>query len=142
MLSKGALPTFSGGVNGKSKDWWYEIDLKALAGQMKANRMRPSMWSRSRLQVWLIRACTTILLWTCVIQLTTVKELWQPHMLRSCFDQFSPLAQQKIIATSYVSSSSKLALLPFSSSMFPDSYAVESFSSSNFWGNWVDFPEL
>ncbi|CAM6087273.1 unnamed protein product [Calypogeia fissa] len=106
MQPKGALPTYTnGGINGKSKDWWHEIDLKALAGQMKASRMRPSVWSRSRLQVWLIRACTTILLWTCVIQLTTVRELWQPHMLRSCFDQFSPLARQNFLSTTSLASS-------------------------------------
>ncbi|KAG2409551.1 hypothetical protein LR48_Vigan01g117600 [Vigna angularis] len=34
---------------------------------------------RSRLRVWFIRACSSIVLWTCLFQLVTVSELWRSH---------------------------------------------------------------
>lgn len=35
---------------------------------------------RTRLQVWFIRVCSSILIWTCLVQLMAVGELWeQPH---------------------------------------------------------------
>ncbi|XP_057804999.1 rhamnogalacturonan I rhamnosyltransferase 1-like [Salvia miltiorrhiza] len=44
--------------------------------------------SRSRVKLWMIRATTTILLWTCVVQLTALSETWGPRVLKgwpSCF---------------------------------------------------------
>ena len=32
--------------------------------------------ARPRLQVWLVRACAGILLWTCMVQLMTVRQIW------------------------------------------------------------------
>ncbi|KAL8218771.1 hypothetical protein R6Q57_022144 [Mikania cordata] len=34
---------------------------------------------RTRLQVWFIRVCSSILIWTCLVQLLTVGELWHPR---------------------------------------------------------------
>ncbi|KAK8583973.1 hypothetical protein V6N13_109371 [Hibiscus sabdariffa] len=42
----------------------------------------------SRMKLWIIRATTSVLLWTCVVQLTAVGETWGPRVLRgwpSCF---------------------------------------------------------
>lgn len=36
---------------------------------------------RTRLQVWFIRVCSSILIWTCLVQLVAVSELWQPRLL-------------------------------------------------------------
>ncbi|XP_038707630.1 rhamnogalacturonan I rhamnosyltransferase 1-like isoform X1 [Tripterygium wilfordii] len=36
---------------------------------------------RTRLQVWFIRVCASILLWTCLVQLVAVGELWQPRLI-------------------------------------------------------------
>ncbi|KAF6140043.1 hypothetical protein GIB67_001784 [Kingdonia uniflora] len=44
--------------------------------------------SRSRMKLWMIRATTTILLWTCLVQLTALGEMWGPRVLKgwpSCF---------------------------------------------------------
>lgn len=35
---------------------------------------------RTRLQVWFIRVCSSILIWTCLVQLVAVGELWHPHL--------------------------------------------------------------
>lgn len=32
---------------------------------------------RTRLQVWFIRVCSSILIWTCLVQLMAVGELWE-----------------------------------------------------------------
>lgn len=36
---------------------------------------------RPRLQVWFIWVCSSILLWTCLVQLMAVGELWHPKSL-------------------------------------------------------------
>ncbi|KAG9143816.1 hypothetical protein Leryth_011478 [Lithospermum erythrorhizon] len=48
--------------------------------------------SRSKMKLWMIRALTTILLWTCFVQLTALGETWGPSILKgwpSCFHQES-----------------------------------------------------
>ncbi|XP_051116768.1 rhamnogalacturonan I rhamnosyltransferase 1-like [Andrographis paniculata] len=53
------------------------------------------MVSRSRMKLWLIRAMTSILLWTCIVQLTSLSESWGPRVLKgwpSCFSQESAAA--------------------------------------------------
>eukprot|EP01018_Ginkgo_biloba_P024413 Gb_12518 [translate_table: standard] len=79
--------------NGKTKDWGRQMGLKSLAGQIKGEKFRHPMIPRSRTQVWIIRATSTVLLWTCVIQLTALGELWGPRVLRglpACFTQSDP----------------------------------------------------
>ncbi|XP_072982357.1 rhamnogalacturonan I rhamnosyltransferase 1-like [Typha latifolia] len=52
--------------------------LKPGAEKLKASRMK----------LWMIRATTTVLLWTCVVQLTALGEMWGPRVLKgwpSCF---------------------------------------------------------
>ncbi|PIM97817.1 hypothetical protein CDL12_29710 [Handroanthus impetiginosus] len=36
---------------------------------------------RPRLQVWFIRVCSSIIIWTCLVQLVAVGELWHPRLL-------------------------------------------------------------
>ncbi|KAF3785337.1 Uncharacterized protein EJ110_NYTH28177 [Nymphaea thermarum] len=58
--------------------------------EMKAEKLKNAMLSRSRFQVWMIRATTTVLLWTCVVQLTALGDIWGPRLLKgwpSCFTQ-------------------------------------------------------
>ncbi|KAF5734105.1 hypothetical protein HS088_TW16G00547 [Tripterygium wilfordii] len=48
--------------------------------------------SRSKMKLWMIRATTSVVLWTCVVQLTTLGEMWGPRVLKgwpSCFLQDS-----------------------------------------------------
>lgn len=44
--------------------------------------------SRSRMKLWMIRATTSVLLWTCIVQLTAFGDVWGPRVLKgwpSCF---------------------------------------------------------
>nr|CAB3450947.1 unnamed protein product [Digitaria exilis] len=58
------------------------MGIKA-AGKLKL-RCPPSVAAaaRSRLTPWMLRATTTVLLWTCVVQLTAVGNTWGPRVLK------------------------------------------------------------
>lgn len=48
--------------------------------------------SRSRFKLWMIRTTTLILLWTCMVQLTALGEMWAPRILKgwpSCYSSSS-----------------------------------------------------
>lgn len=68
------------------------MGLKAL-GESKVEKLKSSMVSpRSKMKLWMIRAMTSILLWTCIVQLTALGETWGPRVLKgwpSCFTQES-----------------------------------------------------
>ncbi|TKY54989.1 GDP-fucose protein O-fucosyltransferase [Spatholobus suberectus] len=38
--------------------------------------------SRSRMKMWMIRATTSVLLWTCIVQLTAFGDVWGPRVLK------------------------------------------------------------
>lgn len=43
---------------------------------------------RCRMKIWMIRATTSVLLWTCIVQLTALGDMWGPRVLKgwpSCF---------------------------------------------------------
>ncbi|XP_020590718.1 uncharacterized protein At1g04910-like [Phalaenopsis equestris] len=53
-----------------------------------AQKFKGAMTSRSRMKLWMIRATTTVLLWTCLVQLSALGELWGPRVLKgwpACF---------------------------------------------------------
>ncbi|XP_022987925.1 O-fucosyltransferase 34-like [Cucurbita maxima] len=68
------------------------MGLKAL-GESKVEKLKSSMVSsRSKMKLWMIRAMTSILIWTCIVQLTALGETWGPRVLKgwpSCFSQES-----------------------------------------------------
>ncbi|KAL5725747.1 Rhamnogalacturonan I rhamnosyltransferase 1 [Ranunculus cassubicifolius] len=67
----------------KGESRWH-MGLKVLEG----GKLRDSMVIRSRMKLWMIRATTTILLWTCLVQLMALGEMWGPRVLKgwpNCF---------------------------------------------------------
>ncbi|XVF20873.1 hypothetical protein REPUB_Repub12eG0040600 [Reevesia pubescens] len=68
------------------KQW--EMKMK-IFGEGKVEKLKNSMVSRSRMKLWMMRAITTILLWTCFAQLMTLGgEMFGPRLLKgwpSCF---------------------------------------------------------
>ncbi|KAH9722360.1 O-fucosyltransferase family protein [Citrus sinensis] len=61
--------------------------------------------SSSRMKLWMIRATTSVLLWTCIVQLTAIGETWGPRVLTvwpPCFnresDTASAVVQDKVPA--------------------------------------------
>ncbi|XP_077237640.1 rhamnogalacturonan I rhamnosyltransferase 1-like [Tasmannia lanceolata] len=72
-------------------------------GDAKVEKLKGSMVSRSRMKLWIIRMTTTVLLWTCFVQLTALGEMWGPRVMNgwpSCFTPSdSPLAVVKSSVT-------------------------------------------
>uniref|UniRef100_A0A5B7BWB3 O-fucosyltransferase family protein n=1 Tax=Davidia involucrata TaxID=16924 RepID=A0A5B7BWB3_DAVIN len=62
-------------------------------GEGKAEKSNLMVY-RARMKLWMIRGMTTVLLWTCVVQLMALREVWGSRLLKgwpSCFtpDMFS-----------------------------------------------------
>ncbi|CAN6197975.1 unnamed protein product [Urochloa humidicola] len=55
---------------------------KAAAAGEKLRFPPSSAAARSRMKLWVVRATTTVLLWTCVVQLTAVGDNWGPRVLK------------------------------------------------------------
>ncbi|KAL0408714.1 UNVERIFIED_CONTAM: Rhamnogalacturonan I rhamnosyltransferase 1 [Sesamum radiatum] len=47
----------------------------------KLPSLQGQLIQRTRLQVWFLRVCSTILIWTCLVQLVAVGEMWHPRLL-------------------------------------------------------------
>lgn len=53
----------------------------------------------SRTKLWMIRATTSVLLWTCIVQLTALGETWGPRVLTvwpPCFNRESDAASAAV----------------------------------------------
>ncbi|XP_020235062.1 rhamnogalacturonan I rhamnosyltransferase 1 isoform X2 [Cajanus cajan] len=58
---------------------------------------------RPRIKVWMARAITTVILWTCVVQLMAIGELWGPRLLKGmpyCFSHQDDASQA--VAKAYI----------------------------------------
>ncbi|OWM84703.1 hypothetical protein CDL15_Pgr027490 [Punica granatum] len=56
----------------------------------KVRNFKNSVASKSRTKMWIVRAITAALIWTCVFQLVALGETWGPRLLKgwpSCFNQ-------------------------------------------------------
>ncbi|THF98570.1 rhamnogalacturonan I rhamnosyltransferase 1-like [Camellia sinensis] len=68
-------------------------------GESRVAKLKSSMVSRPRMKLWMIRATTSVLLWTCLVQLTALGEMWGPRVLKgwpSCFSHDSPALDLKL----------------------------------------------
>lgn len=67
-------------------------------GQSRVDKNKASVQAgqpvnqRTRLQVWFIRVCSSILIWTCLVQLFAVTELWQPQLLTGWSSRFTGMS--------------------------------------------------
>ncbi|XP_031373021.1 rhamnogalacturonan I rhamnosyltransferase 1-like isoform X2 [Punica granatum] len=90
-----------GEIKCEAKRGSLEMGLKVL-GESRIEKLRSSMMvpaSRSRMKLWMIRATTTVLLWTCVVQLTALGETWGPRVLKgwpSCLTQEAAVLDEKV----------------------------------------------
>lgn len=76
--------------------WGITMGLKTFRGESRKGieKLKTSMVSRSRMKLWMIRATTSVLVWTCLVQLTALGEMWGPRVLKgwpSCFSQDSAM---------------------------------------------------
>jgi len=63
--------------------WWWRGNevcgggMEGVQGRSDKLQGGGAVNPRSRFRVWFIRACSSIVLWTCLFQLVTVSELWR-----------------------------------------------------------------
>ncbi|KAK7411301.1 hypothetical protein VNO78_02734 [Psophocarpus tetragonolobus] len=83
---------------------WEGLMMMGLKGESNNNnnnnnnnKLKNSVVARSsRMKLWIIRATTSVLLWTCVVQLTALGDMWGPRVLKgwpSCFTHESALIE-------------------------------------------------
>ncbi|PSS08018.1 GDP-fucose protein O-fucosyltransferase protein [Actinidia chinensis var. chinensis] len=85
----------------ESRKRWVVMGLKTL-GESRVEKLKSSMVSRPRMKLWMIRATTSVLLWTCLVQLTALGDMWGPRVLKgwpSCFSQDSSALDLKLSHT-------------------------------------------
>ncbi|KAL8150619.1 hypothetical protein V2J09_020427 [Rumex salicifolius] len=86
-----------GGGGGAVRVWWRrKMGLRVIVSEKSKANPSPtvSSSSRSKMKLWTLRATTSILIWTCIVQLTTLGEVWGPRVLKgwpSCFHQETAL---------------------------------------------------
>lgn len=66
----------------------WEMKVRLL-GESKVEKLKNSLVSRSRMSLWMIRAVTVLLLWSCFVHLMALGEMWGPRLFKgwpSCFN--------------------------------------------------------
>ncbi|XWS37237.1 hypothetical protein CRYUN_Cryun19dG0026100 [Craigia yunnanensis] len=75
-------------VEGKGKKGGIIIGVMKGGSGGGGGGERVEKFKSSRMKLWMIRATTSVLLWTCIVQLTALGETWGPRVLKgwpSCF---------------------------------------------------------
>lgn len=62
--------------------------------EVRSESVQHAKVPRTRLKVWFIRVCSSILIWTCLVQLVAVGELWRPQLLTGLSSRFTRLSIQ------------------------------------------------
>uniref|UniRef100_A0A1D1YRK8 O-fucosyltransferase family protein n=1 Tax=Anthurium amnicola TaxID=1678845 RepID=A0A1D1YRK8_9ARAE len=84
-----------------------------FAGEGKAEKLHgPMVVSRSRMKLWMVRATTTVLLWTCVVQLTALGDMLGPRVLKGWPSCFTPSGSPRVVKPSPPAAVVKKILLP------------------------------
>lgn len=86
-----------------SRNW--EMGFR-FSDEEKVEKLKNSISvSRSRMKLWMTRAITTVLLWTCFVQLMALGELWRPKLFKAwpsrCCHFDSPMALQSASSLPY-----------------------------------------
>ncbi|KAJ1423677.1 hypothetical protein SESBI_12317, partial [Sesbania bispinosa] len=57
------------------------MEIRSEGIQVRCDKLQGPVIPRTRLRIWFIRVCSSIVLWTCLVQLVTVSELWHSHLI-------------------------------------------------------------
>ncbi|KAJ8774616.1 hypothetical protein K2173_017062 [Erythroxylum novogranatense] len=86
-----------------------EFRSESVQGRSEKIGSSVSVIPRTRIQVWFISVCSSILLWTCIIQIVAVGELWHPKFITNITYKFSQITTDSHL---HVSVRSRPPLLP------------------------------
>lgn len=73
-----------------------EMEVRSDGVPIRCDKIPASVIPRTRLQVWFIRVCSSILVWTCLVQLVAVGELWHPHLFSNVTGRISQMTRHPI----------------------------------------------
>ncbi|KAL6969762.1 Rhamnogalacturonan I rhamnosyltransferase 1 [Sarracenia purpurea var. burkii] len=72
------------------------MEVRSEGVQLRCDKLPAQVIPRTRLQVWFIRVCSSILIWTCLVQLVAVGELWQPRLLAGISNRVIGISKESI----------------------------------------------
>ncbi|XP_059447571.1 rhamnogalacturonan I rhamnosyltransferase 1 [Corylus avellana] len=72
------------------------MEVRSESIQVRCDKLPAPVIPRTRLQLWFIRVCSSIVLWTCLVQLVAVGGLWHPHLLSGITNRMSQRAQLRV----------------------------------------------
>lgn len=105
------------------------MEVRSEGVQVRCDKLPAPVIPRTRLQVWFIRVCSSILLWTCLVQLVAVGELWHPHLLSNITNRISQITQLPLHVE--VAVQSPPSLLPASEFPYPQALQILFFLNKN-----------
>lgn len=72
------------------------MEVRSESIQVRCDKLPAPVIPRTRLQVWFIRVCICIFVWTCVFQLLAVGDLWGPHLFSNWTNRMSQFTQSPL----------------------------------------------
>ncbi|XP_014492971.1 uncharacterized protein At1g04910-like isoform X1 [Vigna radiata var. radiata] len=72
------------------------MEVRSEGIQVRCDKFSGPVIPRTRLRIWFIRVCSSIVLWTCLVQLVTVSELWHSHLISGITNGIYHIAQVQL----------------------------------------------
>ncbi|XP_011099050.1 uncharacterized protein At1g04910 [Sesamum indicum] len=69
-------------IKREKREQHWDVGMNLL-GEEKVQETKLLRVSHARIKLWALRAITTLLLWTCIVQLVAMGEVWGPSLLKS-----------------------------------------------------------
>lgn len=91
------------------------MEVRSESTQARSdNKLPPPAAPKPRVQVWFVTVCSTILIWTCLVQLFAAGELWRTRIFTGQVSRFSAPDKPVPLPPPLPPPSLFLVLLPFS----------------------------
>ncbi|KAG6513320.1 hypothetical protein ZIOFF_023644 [Zingiber officinale] len=78
-----------------------QISPKSEVEASRVQKLKSSMVSRPKIKLWMVRLTTAVLLWTCVLQLMAIGEIWGPRLLKGWPSCFTPVNESSPVVVVY-----------------------------------------
>ncbi|KAG6509579.1 hypothetical protein ZIOFF_027579 [Zingiber officinale] len=78
-----------------------QISPKPEVEASRVQKLKSSMVSRPKIKLWMVRLTTAVLLWTCVLQLMAIGEIWGPRLLKGWPSCFTPVNESSPVVVVY-----------------------------------------
>ncbi|KAJ7953855.1 O-fucosyltransferase family protein [Quillaja saponaria] len=69
------------------------MEVRSEGIQVRSDKLPAPVIPRTRLRIWFVRVCSSIVLWTCLVQLVTIGDLWHSHLISGITNRIYHIAQ-------------------------------------------------